>query len=108
QGTIVGNHGSGAFTQSYGSHTTPTLYLAYYPGTTGTYNFSGGTLSVSGTELIADDKGAVATFTQTQGNHSVGNLSIASGPAGSQGTYNLIAGTLSVGTGASVGDTGSG
>jgi hypothetical protein len=109
QGTIIGNHGSGTFTQNNStSHTAPFLYLAYYPGTAGTYNLNGGTLTVSGGELIGDDKGAVATFTQTLGNHSVGSLSIASGPAGSQGTYNLIAGTLSVGTAEYVGDTGSG
>jgi hypothetical protein len=108
QGTVVGNRGSGAFTQNNGSHTTPTLYLAYYPGAVGSYTLNGGTLSVSGSELIADDQGSVATFTQTLGNHSVGSLTIASGPAGSQGTYNLISGTLSVGTSEIVGNTGSG
>jgi autotransporter-associated beta strand protein len=92
----VGYSGTGSFTQSGGTHTVTALYLGTDAGASGTYNLSGGSLSVGGNEYVGIfGSGA---FNQTGGTHTVsGNLYLATN-AGSSGTYSLSGGSLSAGT----------
>ena len=73
-GEIVGNSGSGTFTQNGGiNQVTATLYLGYSsnPGAGGTYNLSGGG------ELFVDEENigyrGSGVFTQSGGTNSVTN-----------------------------------
>jgi hypothetical protein len=108
---IVGNIGSAALNQSGGTNTiTGGLSIASNADATGTYNFSGGTLSVTGGagETIANE--GTATFSQTAGlnNISAGALYIANS-AGSNGLYSLAsAGALTVKGNEYVGNGGNG
>ena len=107
QDMYVGYDGNGTVTQTGGSLTSNSLYVAYDPASQGNYTLTGGTLSI-GAETLADDNGAVAVFTQSGGNHTVtGELLLAAFDANSQATYNLSGtGTLSVGSNLYVGESG--
>jgi hypothetical protein len=106
---IIGLYGNGVFIQSGGTHTIATLEIA--PGVTpsgstlyfskGTYNLTGGSLSVSNEEVI----GVIGTgvFTQSGGTNmtpylKLGESSVSFGSTSYQGngTYNLSCGSLSV------------
>ena len=75
----IGNSGAGTFTQSGGSNFVGTpgngsssmgnLYLAYNPGSSGTYNLSGSGLLSANTELIGYS--GPATFNQSGGTNSI-------------------------------------
>ena len=68
----VGDSGTGTFTQTGGIHTTRTLHLGTSTHASGTYNLSGGSLSVSEVEEIG--KHGWGLFKQTGGTHTVGTL----------------------------------
>ncbi len=104
---IIGNSGSGAFTQSGGTNTvTGTLYVGHDATSTGTYTLSGtGTLSAANEYIGFSGNGA---FTQSGGTHTMtGDLYLGYNSRGT-GTYNLIAGSLSVGGDEVIGESGSG
>ncbi len=91
----IGDFGSGAFTQSGGSHrVSGTLFLGYNPGASGTYNLSGGSLLVAASEYVGDY--GTGAFTQSGGSHTVArNLSLGNYDGGI-GTYTLSGGSLAV------------
>jgi hypothetical protein len=71
------------------------LLLGYASGSNGTYNLSGGSLSVTGSETIG--LGGTGVFNQSGGTNSVGGtMTISANPATSSGTYNLSGGNLTV------------
>ncbi|MFZ5451404.1 MAG: beta strand repeat-containing protein, partial [Thermodesulfobacteriota bacterium] len=97
----IGGWGIGTFNQSSGSNQTNYLYLGmsgssgghWFQGV-GTYNLSGGTLSV-GDEVIGHRGNG--SFLQTGGVHSIaGNLTLAADP-GSSGSLAFLGGALTVG-----------
>jgi outer membrane autotransporter protein len=103
----IGYFGSGAFTQSGGTNTVPfgILYLGTAASASGTYNLSGGSLSV-GQEIIGNN--GSGAFTQSGGTNSATTLTLAD-QTGSSGTYALsLTGSLSVGGGEFIGESGSG
>ena len=104
----VGNDGNGTVTQSGGSVTTPSLFIAYDPASNGNYTLTGGSLTV-GFEIEADDDGAVSLFNQSGGTHTVGGeLDLAGFDANSHATYNLSGtGVLSVAADMTIGVAGS-
>ena len=72
----------------------------------GTYNLTGGSLSVGGNEYSGNS--GSGTFTNSGGTDTVtDNLSLGHS-AGGSGTYTLSAGSLAVGGGEYIGDSGSG
>lgn len=97
----VGRTGAGVLNQSGGTlgASTGQLYLGFNPGSSGTYNLSGGTLNTLSTDV--GDHG-VGVFTLSgSGVHNVtntgnGSLDIGFYKDGS-GTYNLNGGTLTAG-----------
>ncbi len=102
----IGYFGSGAFTQSGGTNTVPfgILYLGTAASASGTYNLSGGSLSV-GQEIIGNN--GSGAFTQSGGTNSATTLTLGD-QTGSSGTYALsLTGSLSVGS-EYVGNNGSG
>jgi fibronectin-binding autotransporter adhesin len=107
---IIGDSGTGTFTQSGSAVNTLTsdLTLGNATGAHGTYNLQNGTLRVGGNETIGN--AGAGTFTQGgSSSHTVtGNLTL--GSLGSSGTFNLQGGTLLVQYKGSetIGDTGTG
>jgi outer membrane autotransporter protein len=95
----VGKSGSGIFNQSGGSTTIERtsavsgLYLGYYPGSSGTYNLSGGSLSAPA-ETIGVLTGGVGVFNQSGGTNTVTDALTLGFRSGSNGTYNLSGGSL--------------
>ncbi len=93
---IVGQSGTGTFTQSGGTNSLSTgqsgLVLGFNPGSSGTYNLSGGSL-YGASEMMGDS--GTGNFTQSGGTNTAGGLTLAYNPA-SRGTYNLNGGTLIV------------
>lgn len=95
----VGKDSSGIFNQSGGSTTIEEgssvsgLYLGYYPGRTGTYNLSGGSLSAP-SEIIGVLVGGLGTFNQSGGTNMVTDALALGYRSGSSGTYNLWSGSL--------------
>ena len=89
---IVGNSGTGTFTQSGGTNSVSAefaLYLAYNSGSNGTYGLSGNGLLSANTEIVGNS--GTGAFTQSGGTNSIGYsgyLSLGENP-GSSGTYNL-------------------
>ena len=84
----VGNLGIGNFVQSGGINVlsgSGELYLGNAPGTSGSYNFSGGSLSAA-TEILG--YAGTGSFTQSGGTNSVSLLNFGY-IGGSGGTYNL-------------------
>ena len=121
---VVGNYGIGNFNQTAGTLTNPELWVGNRSSSTGNYNQSNGSLSVStafvgyfgtGTYtlsagnatfdslIVGDNSGSHGTFNQTGGTISTNSLSIAPNP-GSTGTFilsgaTLLASSISVGLG---------
>jgi hypothetical protein len=101
-GEIIGSGGSGVFNQTGGSHAIGqgafNLYLGYSFGATGTYNLSGGSLTLTNSEYIGNS--GAGTFTQTGGTHNIndpGTNGLFIGFAnGGSGTYTLSAGALTI------------
>ena len=91
----IGYQNTGVFTQSDGAHQVQDdLYLGFHIGGTGTYNLSGGTLTVLNEFVGAN--GGTGIFNQTGGTHNVtGGATLYLGFAASgHGTYTLDAGNL--------------
>lgn len=91
--SVVGEGGDGGTNTVIGD-----LIIGQRQSSTGTYNFSGGELSVSGVSVIGGKDGSGfdggdGTFVQTGGTHSTGALYLGD-TAGSTGEYQLIEGTL--------------
>ncbi len=105
---FVGSDGNGTVTQSGGSLTTDSLYIAFDPASNGNYTLTGGSLN-SSFEIEADDNGAVSLFNQSGGTHTVsGQLQLAGFDPNSRATYNLSGtGVLSVASDVNVGLDGS-
>ena len=89
--TIVGSSGTGTFNQSGGTHTTALLVLGSQPGSSGTYNFTGGILNNS---AIIGDAGT-GVFKNSVGTHNVTDSLILGNQSTGDGTYKL-SGTGSV------------
>ena len=62
---IIGNNGTGTFTQIGGTHTANFLYVGNGTGSTGTFNLQGGTLSVTHFILMRDGTFNVKNTTTT-------------------------------------------
>ena len=93
----------GSFTQTGGTHSVVGLVLGAVDqdgnGGNGFYSLSGGRLSVTGTESIGQGLGAVGSFTQTGGTHSVAGLllgGVDQNENGGNGSYALNGGRLTV------------
>jgi autotransporter-associated beta strand protein len=88
---VVASTATGIFTQSGGTTTlTPYgsgLYLGNNPGSSGTYNLSGGGLLSGATEYVGYS--GSGSFTQTGGTHSVSYALYLGYSVGGSGTYNL-------------------
>ncbi|MBU4447770.1 MAG: autotransporter outer membrane beta-barrel domain-containing protein, partial [Proteobacteria bacterium] len=69
------------------------LYLGYYPGSSGTYNLSGGSLSAP-VETIGVLVGGLGVFNQSGGTNTVTDVLCLGYRDGSSGTYNLSGGSL--------------
>jgi hypothetical protein len=113
-GEIIGSGGAGVFNQTGGSHAIGqgafNLYLGYTFGSTGAYNLSGGSLTLTNSEYIGNS--GAGTFTQTGGTHAINDpgtngLFIGFANSGS-GTYTLSAGTLTIAGSEHVGFDGAG
>lgn len=89
----VGNSGTGILNQTGGTVVVPTyLALGESAGGNGSYNLQGGTLTVSGSELIGS-YGGTGSFTQSGGTHTASYIDMALSNSNT-GTYNLRGGTL--------------
>jgi hypothetical protein len=104
----IGFNGTGTFNQSGGINQTRTdLYLGYNPGGSGTYNLSGGGLTLyTGNEYIGYS--GTGVFNQTGGGHEAAEYIILGYSAGSSGTYNLSDGNLANEGSFVIGDSGTG
>ena len=86
-GEVLGNAGTGSFTQSGGSNTVATtLYLGYFSGSTGTYTLSGGSLSAS-SQYVGNS--GTGSFTQSGGSNTVFTAMYLGNSAGGSGSYSL-------------------
>lgn len=85
--TGVVHHDSGTFTSA------GTFRIAENPGGNGTYNFSGGTISVTGGEFWIGQNTATGLMTMTGGTLSVNNW-VAIGRDNGTGTMNMSGGTF--------------
>jgi len=90
----VGDYGAGEFLQTDGIHWVKgRLYVGTYTGAAGSYEMTGGGLSVVGGETVG--AGTVGVFTHSGGVHTVDdNLMVGDGSTGmgrGDGTYNLSA-----------------
>jgi lipopolysaccharide export system protein LptA len=65
----VGNAGTGTFTQTGGTHTVSTVFYLGAGGTSGTYNFTGGTLTGGAQLIVRVSASSAGTF---QGHGTVG------------------------------------
>jgi hypothetical protein len=101
QGSVtLGYSGAASFTQSSGSNSTAgSLFLGVTPGSSGTYNLSGGAVSASQVLVGAGtNAGGMGLFNQTGGNVLVARGLVLGGGPGASGTYNLSgAASLTVG-----------
>ncbi len=97
-GTLI----QGDFTNTVNNN----LELGQNAGASGSYNLSGGSLSVAGNEYIGYS--GTGTFTQTGGTHTVTGILMLAANAGSSGTYSLSGGSLTVGDYEAVGYCGTG
>jgi len=97
--TYVGYSDIGTFNQSGGTHVSPTMFLGYDVGSTGTYTLSGGrdTSALTTNTAIFGLYGQ-GNFTQTGGTHTVNKfLELGAMPTGI-GTYRLQGGLLTTST----------
>ena len=85
----VGWMGVGAFTQTGGSNTVAgLLYVGAWSSSSGTYNFSGGTIN-AGSEMIGT--AGAGTFTQSGGDNTTSGMMVGNG---GNGSYILNGGSL--------------
>ncbi len=95
---IVGDNGSGNFTQSGGTNTIPSgniLYLGYGAGSSGTYALSSGTLIVNGLEYVGFS--GTGSFNQSGGSHTISNDLVLAVNSGSSAAFSLSgSGSLTV------------
>jgi outer membrane autotransporter protein len=90
----IGNISTGTLNQdSFMNTITGSLFLGYNPGSSGTYNLSGGSLSTTSGEIVGYYGSGV--FNQTGGSNATGNLTLGSG-TGISGTFNQIDGTNTI------------
>lgn len=102
---IISRHGSGTFNQAGGTNEANYIAIASASGsdsggTTGTYNLSGGSLSVDNMEIASSGfPGSYATgvFNQSGGSVTVSNRLNLADLRGASGTYNLSDGSLEAG-----------
>jgi hypothetical protein len=87
----IGYHNSGTFTQNNGTNQAVDLYLGYYPGSSGQYMLSNGSLHVSDSEIIGVT--GAGMFVETGGMNQVNGALIIGGAHGT-GSYNLQGGQL--------------
>lgn len=110
-GMYVGYLGTGTMNQTGGAVTVAAgaeLVLGYFGGSTGTYNFSGGTITTPGLR-IGDDAGASGQFIHSGGTATIStDLEIASSTTSSLGSYSISNGTLNVGRNLIIGEAGTG
>ncbi|MHB9072264.1 MAG: autotransporter domain-containing protein [Desulfobaccales bacterium] len=103
----IGQNSTGTLTQGGFTNTVNNnLRLGQNAGASGTYDLSGGSLSVGGNAYIGYS--GTGTFTQTGGTHTVTGILMLAADAGSSGTYSLSSGSLSVGNYEAVGYSGTG
>ncbi len=100
---IVGNEGTGIFTQSAGSAATGGLTLGSAENSEGTYTLQGGTLTTGWTQVGSD---GVGTFHHTAGTHQSGGLEVST--MGGSGEYNLGGTGNLLSSGCNVGSIGTG
>jgi hypothetical protein len=98
----VGDGASGVFNQSGGAHSfistslgSVALYIGAGSAGNGTFNLSGGTLSLPTRTTYVGYNGGHGSFWQSGGTHITGALNIAFG-AGTSGIYTMTNGTLTV------------
>ena len=91
--SVVGDCNAGTFSQTGGTGSMNCLYIGYHPGADGVYGLGGGSLSVTGLEVVGYEDAATGTFTQSGGTHTANDLYVGY-QTGSDGTYNLHGGTL--------------
>jgi T5SS/PEP-CTERM-associated repeat protein len=110
-GMFVGYNGNGTFNQSggtvtVGNSTLGNLYVGYNSAGAGTYLLSGGTLSAGGYEYVGH--AGAGTFNQTGGYNNEGAGTLTVGYANGAGNYFLSSGTLAVGGWEVVGEAANG
>jgi hypothetical protein len=97
-GEFIGNAGAGTFTQSGGTNTAGTMYIANEAGSTGSYSMSAGVLSLTNAYVGGGDHGAegAGSLTISGGSATISQTLTVYVQTGSPLT--LSGGTLSVGT----------
>ncbi len=112
-GMVVGDNGTGNFTQSGNSNVEVhgDLHAGVSTGSSGTYTLDAGNLTVDGSEYIAQafttDANGTGAFVQHGGNHVVNNqLQIGQQAETGTGTYTMDGGTLTTFNGITVGPSG--
>ncbi|HOI73736.1 MAG TPA: hypothetical protein PLO63_06255 [Syntrophales bacterium] len=96
--TNIGMSGDGVFVQTGGTHSiTGDLNLGSQSTGSGTYELSGGSLVVGGSERVGYSGSGSFTQTGSSTTHTVGANLVIANEAGSSGTFNLEGGTLRVG-----------
>lgn len=102
---MIGNSGTGVFTQTNGNVTNTLLSVGVNSSGKGTYWFSSGTLETENTRIGYSGAG---TFNQS-GGRSFFSVDLTLGSnSGSAGTYSLIGGTLQVYRNTRIGEAGNG
>ena len=91
----IGQTTTGTLNQAGYTNEVAYLYLGQNTGSSGTYNLSGGTLQLDGSEYIGN--AGSGSFTQSGGAHYVGDWLYLGYYPGASGTYNLSGGILSAG-----------
>lgn len=115
QSEFIGSAGNGTFTQSGGTNSLPASAVGYLNigsnvGGTGTYNFSGGTLTTTKNEVVGD--AGTGIFNQTGGTNTIEgagyDLQLGNQATGN-GTYTISnSAILNAGNNVSVGVSGTG
>jgi len=90
-GEYVGYKSAGAFTQSGGTHETPSLVLGENAGASGSYTLSGGSHTVSDTLTLAVNSGSTGTYNLSGGSLTAGSILVNSGGAFTQTGGSLVA-----------------
>lgn len=97
--TWIGNEagGNGTFTKTAGTMTANNWFVVGRFGSTGVFDFSGGTLTKSngGQMLIADGGGSVGTMNMSGTASLIANNGLWVGQNGGNGTLNMSGGTIS-------------
>ena len=89
---IIGYSGTGAFTQSGGTHNNSFFILGVQAGSSGSYDLQSGSLLDSSYEIIGDY--GIGVFTQSGGTNTITNYLTLGIESGSSGTYELTSGSL--------------